>query len=467
MTPERIVALAAEGESETLEFKATTGQVREAAQAVCAMLNHRGGQVLFGVRPDGVVAGQEVGKETLDDIARELQRIEPAAYPGIVRIGLESGRSVVVVTTAPGPSRPYSVRGRSYRRVGSANLQLSREEYNRMLMERLHPEWRWEKEPATGWEMSDLDSKQIMTTVDEAVRRGRLDPLEDRTPEAMIRGLDLFTDDGLLSRAAIVLFGRDRSRLATDYPQCLLRMARFQGTSVTDDFSDNRQFHGNAFELLGHAQRFFREILPIAGHLPPGSFVRVDEPLYPPEALREAVANAICHRDYTVGGGSIGIGIYDDRLEVTSTGPLPFGITPEALFEPHPSRPWNPLIAGAFYRGGITERWGSGTMMMAELVAGAGLPPPEIENRNDAVTVRFRPGRYVPPQRVGKDLTRRQRSILAILEEAPSGTTLRNILDRLVNGATERQVRKDLQMLRALDLAGPTGHGRGARWQRR
>lgn len=467
MTPERIAALAAQGESETLEFKETTGQLREAAQAVCAMLNHRGGQVLFGVRPDGVVAGQEVGKETLDDIARELQRIEPSAYPGIVRIGLESGRSVIVVTTGPGSSRPYSVRGRAYRRVGSANLQLSREEYNRMLVERLHPEWRWEKEPAAGWELADLDSGQIVTTVDEAVRRGRLNPLRDRTLEAMVRGLDLFTGDGLLTRAAVVLFGREERRLAADYPQCLLRMARFRGKSVTDDFIDNRQFHGNAFKLLDHAQRFLMEVLPIAGRIPPGSFLRVDEPLYPPEALREAVANAICHRDYTIGGGSIGIGVYDDRLEVTSTGPLHFGISPEALFEPHPSQPWNPLIAGAFYRGGIIERWGSGTIMMAELTASAGLPPPEIENRSGAVTVRFRRGREAPPPQSGKDLTERQRSILAILDEAPSGTTLRNILDRLVNGATERQVRKDLQTLRTLDLAGPTGHGRGARWTRR
>lgn len=140
MTPERLTELAAAGESETLEFTETIGQLREAAHAVCAMLNHRGGQVLFGVRPEGTVAGQEVGKDTLDDIARELQRIEPSAYPGILRIGLESGRSVIVVTTAPGASRPYSYRGRAYRRVGSANQKVSREEYNRMLLERLHPE---------------------------------------------------------------------------------------------------------------------------------------------------------------------------------------------------------------------------------------------------------------------------------------------------------------------------------------
>ena len=467
MTPERVAALAAQGESETLEFKETTGQLREAAHAVCAMLNHRGGQVLFGVRPDGVVAGQEVGKETLDDIARELQRIEPSAYPGILRIGLESGRSVIVVTTTQGASRPYSVRGQAYRRVGSANQKLSREEYNRMLLERVHPERRWETEPAAGWEVADLDADQIARTVEEAVRRGRLNEPGDRTPEAMLRGLGLLREENRLRRAAVVLFARDESRLRADYPQCLLRLARFRGTNVTDEFVDNRQFLGNAFELFRRAQDFFLDRLPIAGRIPPGSFLRVDEPLYPPEALREAVVNAICHRDYGTGGGSIGIGVYDDRLEVTSTGPLPFGLTPDTLLEPHDSRPWNPLIAEAFYRRGIIERWGSGIIKMVDLTVQAGLPQAEIEEVGDSVRVRFRQGHYVPPQRVGKDLTERQRSILAFLGVSPSGAPLRDILYGLVNGATERQVRDDLQALRTLDLVEPIGHGRGSRWKKR
>jgi len=208
------------------------------------------------------------------------------------------------------------------------------------------------------------------------------------------------------------------------------------------------------------------ESLPIAGRVLPGLFERVDDPLYPPEALREALANAICHRDYSMGGGSVGIGIYDDRLEVTSTGSLRFGLTPEMLFDPHESRPWNPLIAGVFYRRGVIENWGRGTLRMAELAERAGLPRPEIEDSGGAVTVRFRPGRYVPPQRVGLDLTERQRAILAILGETPQGVALRDILPRLVNGATARQVRKDLQALRTLELAGPIGQGRGARWRR-
>ena len=464
MTPEQIAQWAAAGESETQELKETTGQRRRAAKAVCAMLNHRGGRVIFGVRPDGKVTGQIVGKDTLDDIAEQLQEMEPPAFPSIDPVEVAAGRAVVVVTVPSGSGRPYSYRGQAYRRVGSTNLSLSREEYNRMLLERVHADRRWENEEASGWSLADLDHERIAGTASEAVRRGRLEEPGTREPEALLRGFQLLRGDRLL-RAAVVLFGR-KGRIAANYPQCLLRVARFRGTTRSE-FLDSRQFHGNALELLQVAQRFLVESLPIAGRILPGLFERVDEPLYPPAALREAVANAICHRDYSMGGGSIGIGIYDDRLEVTSTGSLHFGLTPAMLFEPHESRPWNPLIARVFYRRGIIENWGRGTIRMAELTEQAGLPRPEIEDSGGAVTVRFRPGRYIPPQRVARDLTERQRAILAILDETPHGVALRDILPRLVNGATARQVREDLQMLRTLDLAGPTGRGRGARWQRR
>ena len=111
------------------------------------------------------------------------------------------------------------------------------------------------------------------------------------------------------------------------------------------EFLDNRQFNGNAFTLLANAERFLRDALPIAGRFEQDRFERIDEPLYPPLATREALANALCHRDYFIGGGSVGIAVYDDRLEFTSSGSLHFGLTPEKLFGPHESRPWNPLIA--------------------------------------------------------------------------------------------------------------------------
>lgn len=327
------------------EFKETTGQRREAAKAVCAMLNHRGGRVLFGVSRNRVVAGQTVGADTLEDIAQELQRVDPPAFPTVDRVDIGNGRAVIVVTVPAGASRPYSYQGQAYRRVGSTNLRLSREEYNGMLLERVHADRRWENEEAPSWTATDLDHDQIVETVAEAVRRGRLDEPGTREPEPLLRGLQLLRGDRLL-RAAVVLFGRSEAMAAT-HPQCLLRVVRFRGTSRTE-FLDSRQFRGNAFDLLRKGQRFLVESLPIAGRVLPGLFERVDDPLYPPEALREALANAICHRDYSMGSGSVGIGIYDDRLEVTSTGSLHFGLTPKMLLEPHESRPWNPLIASVF-----------------------------------------------------------------------------------------------------------------------
>ena len=159
------------------------------------------------------------------------------------------------------------------------------------------------------------------------------------------------------------------------------------------EFLDNRQFNGNALTLLTNAERFLRETLPIAGRFEQDRFERIDEPLYPPLAAREALANALCHRDYSIGGGSVGIAIYDDRLEVTSSGSLHFGLTPEKLFAPHESRPWNPLIARTFYRRGIIEEWGSGTLKMATLTGAAGLPMPEIEDDRAGTRTSYLPAR--------------------------------------------------------------------------
>lgn len=463
MTPDQIAAWAAAGESETLELKRTTGQRREAARALCAMLNHRGGRVLFGVEPDGRVIGQQVGDRTIEEVAQELREIDSPVFPSIERVPLGNGRDVLVVSVSAGQNRPYSYRGQAYRRVGNTSPAMSRDEYNRMLLERLHDEHRWENEQAAGWTVGDLDAVEITRTLEEAVRRGRIEDPGTREPEEILRGLGLMKQGALL-RAALVLFGR-AERLAAEFPQCLLRVARFAGTDKTE-FRDNRQFRGHAFELLLAAERFLREHVPVAGRVVPGRLDRVDEPLYPPLAVREALANAFCHRDYAIGGGSVGVAIYDDRLEVTSSGTLHFGLTPEALFGPHESLPWNPLIAGVFYRRGIIESWGRGTLKMAEVAVLAGLPRPEIEDSGGCVTVRFRPTGYVPPQRVGKDLTERQRTILAALHESAGGLALREVHARLGGQVTERQVREDLTGLKTLGLAISSGHGRGARWKR-
>ena len=465
MTRDQIAALAASGESEVLEFKTTTGARREVAMTVCAFLNERGGHVLIGVTPEGEVVGQQVSGSTIERLSGDLRRIEPAAFPTVERIRVAGDRHVIVVRVNSGAAGPYTWRGTAYRRVGNTTAAMSAEEYQRMLFERMHSEQRWENQPAAGWSIDDLDIAEIRSTVAEAVRQGRLEEPLSREPADMLRGLGLLRD-GVLLRAASVLFG-DAARLEYEMPQCLLRVARFRGVDRME-FLDNRQFNGNAFVLFAAAQRFLRETLPIAGRFEPDRFERIDEPLYPPLATREALANALCHRDYAIGGGSIGLAVYEDRLEVTSAGGLHFGLTPEMLLQPHESRPWNPLIARTFHRRGVIEEWGSGTLKMAAAVNAANLPPVEIEERGETVTVRFRHVGIVPEgHTVGVGPAGRKEAILAVLDQEGRSMALRDIYARLAAHTNERQLREDLAALRTQGLIAITGHGRGARWSRR
>ena len=481
MSADRIAGIVAGGESGTLEFKSTTGTRREAIRTVCAMLNQQGGQVLFGVTPDGQVVGQQVGERTIEQIGEEIARIDPPAFPTIERIPVADDREVVTITVDRGQARPFMYRGRAYRRVGNTTVEMRAEEYQRMLFERMHGEQRWENQRADGWTLDDLDVAEIRNTVAEAVRIGRLNEPGHRDTENLLRGLGLFRDGALL-RAAAVLFG-NAERLEFEMPQCLLRVARFRGTDRSE-FLDNRQFNGNAFALLSNAERFLRATLPIAGRFEPDRFQRIDEPFYPPLATREALANALCHRDYALGGGSIGLAVYDDRLEVTSTGSLHFGLTPDDLFDQHESRPWNPLIARTFYRRGVIEERGRGTLKMAEITRSAGLPRPEIQDVGECVTVRFR--HRAPPVRfagrVGaragfsatlsadpcdsEGLNARQKAVLGVLDRTEAPLALRDIVAALSPMVDKRRVREDLTVLKSMGLAVSSGHGRGARWRR-
>ena len=463
MNIDQLSALVATGESERMECKETTGTRREAAMTMCAFLNQQGGQVLFGVTPAGTVVGQQVSERTVEELSAELRQIDPPTFPIVKRFPVGGEREVIMVSTGQGASRPYTYRGSAYRRVGNTTIKMSAHEYTRTLMERVHKENRWENQPATGWSVDDLDVAEIRNTVAEAVRIGRLDEPPSREPVDLLRGLGLL-QEGVLLRAAVVLFGKEE-RLGIEMPQCKLRVARFRGIDKME-FLDNRQFHGNAFSLLSHAERFLRDNLPIAARFEPDSFYRIDEPLYPPPATREALANALCHRDYTIHGGSIGVAIYADRLEVTSPGSLHFGITPEDLFEPHESKPWNPLIAHTFYRRGIIEEWGGGTLKMVELVDEARLPPLEIQGADSWVAVRFRHGQYVPQRHTWGNPAERQKGILALLEQASEGLTLREICSLLAPYASVRQVRRTLAALREQKLAVTTGRGPAARWLR-
>ena len=394
--------LAIDGESERLEFKRSTGQRTEAAKTVCAMLNGLGGFVVFGVTDKGDLIGQQVSAKTLEDIAAELRKIEPPAFPDIETVNLDGDR-VAIVLTVSGGGGPYTFDGRAYLRHGPTTIVMPRDEYERRLLERLHATRRWENEPVPdGVSINDLDAEEIQITLDNAIRLGRLETTDRRDTASILRGLEL-VHEGKLLNAAVVLYGKS-DQLKTLYPQTSIRLARFRGKDRLADFADNRQYWGHAFALLRRAESFLMDHVPIAGRVVPGKMIREDQPWYPPRATREALANALCHRDYTTPGGAVAVAMYDDHLEITNPGALQFGITPEKLTKPHESKPWNPIIANVFYRAGIIERWGTGTLNIIDWCAENGNPAPTWQEQAGSVYVTFLPAALPDTPQVGTKL---------------------------------------------------------------
>ncbi len=174
MNLQELTDLVRSGESERLEFKRTTDQRTEAMRTVCAMLNGLGGFVLFGVNDRGQLVGQTVSTHTLEEIANEVRRIEPPAFPDVETVVLANGNTVVALRV-PGGGGPYTYEGRPYLRNGPTTISMPQQRYGRLLLERLHAAQRWENQPAEGITVTDLDHAEILRTIEEAIRRQRMD----------------------------------------------------------------------------------------------------------------------------------------------------------------------------------------------------------------------------------------------------------------------------------------------------
>ena len=460
MTIDQIRELIKPGESEFLELKKSTGQLPRAAETLCAFLNGGGGKVLIGVAPEGKMVGQQVTDKTLQDIANTLREIEPTPQIIMRRVELDKpSMEVVVLEAIPIPeARPYVLNGRPFYRTGTTTAIMPQDMYQQMLLNRAHSQSRWENRVASGVTVADLDSEEILRTVRTGIAAGRLPESTGGDPVDVLDRLGLRINGQVLN-AAVVLFGKV---FLPYYTQNQIRLARFKGTTKTE-FLDNKQFYGHAFQLLDEAMLFIQRHLPVAGRITPGVIERIDEPIFPPLALREALVNAFCHRDYANPGGAVSVAIFDDRLEIWSEGILPFGLKVEDLKRDHPSRPRNPLIADVFFRRGLVERWGRGTQTIVELCVKAGHPEPEFIEQAGSVGVRFLARSYVAPIRISHDLTIRQREILQILAEAP--LPLRKIMVRMTNPPAETTVRDDLYHLKKLAMIILEGYGRGAKWR--
>lgn len=257
----------------------------------------------------------------------------------------------------------------------------------------------------------------------------------------------------------MVLFGK---KPMPQFPQCEIRLARFRG-GTKSELIDNRQVQGHAFVLLRHAEAFFDMHVGIASRIVPGRMRREDRPQYPPEALREALVNALCHRDYSEAGASVGVAIFDDRLEVWSYGRLPGGLTPQQLVGDHPSVRRNELVADVFYRRGYIEKWGRGTQKILDLCRRAGARDPEFVEQAGEVGVRFWPALHAPARKAPGELTDRQQRLRDVLRDR-GVSSLAELVAAVGGRVAERTLQRDLEALRTQGLVRLTGRGRGARY---
>jgi ATP-dependent DNA helicase RecG len=382
----QLAALVKEGEGPALEFKRSTGELKEGMQTFCAFLNGSGGMVLFGVRPEGTIEGQAVSDQTLRDVVHAADRFEPPAHVSVHRVKLKANREVLALSTdAARDVRPFTYEGRAYERVESTTRRMPQAKYERLLLDRAHGTRRWENEPGEGVELRDIDRDELFRIVEGAKSAGRLiGPVGIRVADVLDR-LKL-RREGRILQAAVVLFGKE---FLPDYPQCELRMARFRGTDKTE-FLDQRHVRGPAFKLLEEAQLFCQRHFPLPGKIVPGKLQRVDTPLIPPDAMREILVNALIHRDYAIAGGAISLAIFDDRVEVWSAGTYPTGITPAMLTRQHLSVLRNPIIADIFHRAGLIEQWGRGTNRVIEMCRKAHIAPPVFQEIGPFAAVTFR-----------------------------------------------------------------------------
>jgi ATP-dependent DNA helicase RecG len=380
-------SIIARGESETLEFKRSTAELRRAGETLCAFLNGEGGQVLIGVAPGGKIVGQQVADITLRDIAATLGRFEPPARVEMDRVDIGDGRTVIVLE-APSAREyaPFVFEGKPYRRVGSTTTVMAQEEYARLLLDRNHSRHRWENQPAVGVGLEDLDHEEILRTRQTAIEQRRLSAGTSMDVGDILDRLGLRVD-GQITQAAQMLYG---TRFLPDYPQALLKLGRFRGTTITGDILDNKQEHMHAFAMVHEAIAWLDRTLPLSARFPKGSILREDRLPVPAEALREVIINAVIHRDVSRAASYVAIAVFDDRIEVRSVGDFPTGIRAELLSKEHPSILRNPLIAGAFHRTGAVEVWGRGTNRVIEACRAYGIAAPTFTDEAGVVTVTFK-----------------------------------------------------------------------------
>lgn len=459
----QLKSLVKKGESETLEFKKTTANLSSGMATVCAFLNSdHGGMLIFGVKDDGQLVGQIVTDKTLKDIAADLKKIEPHPKIDVKYIPVAGERQAILFTVNPSENAPYTYDGRFYARNQSTTERMTKEEH--VYLHNKNNPALWESLTNNACRLIDLDRNRIKEVVRMAVEVGRLpeNAISATIPD-ILKKFKLIVNEKI-TNAAVILFCKNEDK---QFFQSNIKLARFNGVDKTS-FIDAKTFTGNAFDLYDKSMVFLSSNLPIAARIEEGNSNRIENPAIPFKVLREALTNALVHRDYSHAGGSVAVAIYDDRINITNIGSLPKGVQLNQLSKEHPSIKRNPLIAHVFYLCGKIEGWGRGTLDMIQDCKKAGNPPPKYEEIGGSfsLTLTFKePLRAIitkEPKKINLKLTDRQKEIVHILQEGP--LKIPQIKELMSKVLTDRIMQVELAKLKAMGLIESKGKTKATTW---
>ena len=347
-------------ETETLEFKKSTGELKEAMNSICAILNkHQHGELYFGVKPDGTPIGQVVTEETLREISQKIKNfIEPKIYPEINKVVID-GRECIHVVIA-GEQVPYFAYGVARIRVADEDLAMSPEEITNLLLKSGREGNRWEN-LVSNRSIEDVDEELLKKYTTQAHDVGRI-AITYTDKKTVLNQLEL-TDGEKLLNAGKALFSDD---IIQD-----IQMAIF-ATNERLTFNDIQRHHGPVLKLVDIAESYIKSNIHWRVEFT-GALQRTEIPEIPVDAIREALLNSFCHKDYA-SGQSNEVSIYKDRVEIYNPGAFPDGFEPQDFIDKS-ERPIrrNPKIARILYYSKDIESFGTGLKRIVDACNAAGV----------------------------------------------------------------------------------------------
>ena len=399
--------LISQGESETLELKKSLQLKDEIGESVSAFSNSKGGIILIGISDKKELEGIQIGKKTLTDLAEYVKRnTDPQIFPEIKACEIDN-KKIISIKVKESSEKPVFFKSYAYKRVGDTSQRISSSEIRKLARESAGKIY-WDEQICEEATLKDIDKEKVNLFLRNAKFERRMNVNLSISIKEALERLDLIKNNKL-TNAALLLFGKNPQKF---FLQAEMRCARFKGTEPLE-FIDMKIFGGNVIDQREDGLEFVKEHIKL--HAKIKGSERIEEWEYPIEAIREAISNAICHRNYEI-SSNVQIRIFDDRIEVWGCGPLPRPLTIEDLVKKHDSVLRNPLIGKCFFLIKYIEQWGTGTNRIIKECLSHGLPEPLFEEFSGSLVVTFR-GKITEEYLAGLGLNERQIKAIKYVNE--------------------------------------------------